>query len=76
MTGVRQDKLVPALEALIAPADRVVFDGDNQKQADFLSRSLVQADPAGLAEIADADLSLLIRSCPLGLLLDTDQPEA
>ena len=47
MTGLvlRQDKIVEALEALIAPADRVVIEGDNQKQADFLSRSLAKGDP-------------------------------
>lgn len=37
--------LVPALEALIASGDRVVIEGDNQKQADFLSRSLAEVDP-------------------------------
>src|SRR5438552_4885128 len=38
--------IVPFLEALIAPGDRVVLEGNNQKQADFLSRSLAQVDPA------------------------------
>ena len=42
---LRQEKIVEALELLIAPADRVVIEGDNQKQADFLSRSLVKVDP-------------------------------
>jgi malonate decarboxylase alpha subunit len=37
--------IVPFLEALIAPGDRVVLEGNNQKQADFLSRSLAQVDP-------------------------------
>lgn len=47
MSGLilRQEKIVEALELLIAPADRVVIEGDNQKQADFLSRSLVKVDP-------------------------------
>jgi len=54
---LRQDKLVQALEALVAPADRVVLEGNNQKQADFLSRSLVQADPKKLY-----DLHLIISS--------------
>ncbi|MFU1922154.1 malonate decarboxylase subunit alpha, partial [Klebsiella pneumoniae] len=35
-----RERLVAALEALIAPGDRVVLEGNNQKQADFLSRSL------------------------------------
>ena len=39
------DKIVAALEALILPGDRVVLEGNNQKQADFLSRSLAKADP-------------------------------
>ncbi|MEP6587442.1 MAG: malonate decarboxylase subunit alpha [Polaromonas sp.] len=38
--------IVPFLELLIAPGDRVVLEGNNQKQADFLSRSLAQVDPA------------------------------
>ncbi|MBU1490997.1 MAG: malonate decarboxylase subunit alpha, partial [Gammaproteobacteria bacterium] len=42
------DKIVAALEALVAPGDRVVLEGNNQKQADFLSRSLAQADPSRL----------------------------
>ena len=32
-----RERLVAALEALIAPGDRVVLEGNNQKQADFLS---------------------------------------
>src|SRR5215210_8216820 len=40
------EEIVPALEALVAPGDRVVLEGDNQKQADFLSRSLAAVDPA------------------------------
>jgi malonate decarboxylase alpha subunit len=38
--------IVAFLEALIAPGDRVVLEGNNQKQADFLSRSLAEVDPA------------------------------
>jgi malonate decarboxylase alpha subunit len=52
-----QKHLVQALESLIAPGDRIVLEGDNQKQADFLSRSLVQADPKKLH-----DLHLIISS--------------
>jgi malonate decarboxylase alpha subunit len=51
------DRIGEALEALIAPGDRVVLEGDNQKQADFLSRSLAQVDPAKIH-----DLHLLIGS--------------
>lgn len=40
------DDLVGMLEKLIAPGDRVVMEGNNQKQADFLSRSLAEVNPA------------------------------
>ncbi|NMF87935.1 malonate decarboxylase subunit alpha [Aromatoleum petrolei] len=46
-----QDRLVEALERLIAPGDRVVLEGNNQKQADFLSRSLARTDPAVLHDL-------------------------
>src|SRR5580698_7892077 len=49
--------IVDALQTLLEPGDAVALEGDNQKQADFLSRSLVQADPAKLH-----DLHLLISS--------------
>jgi malonate decarboxylase alpha subunit len=43
---VRRDTIVTVLETLLRPGDRVVLEGDNQKQADFLARSLAQVDPA------------------------------
>jgi malonate decarboxylase alpha subunit len=49
--------IVEALQVLIEPGDRVALEGDNQKQADFLSRALVQVDPVKLH-----DLHLLIGS--------------
>src|ERR1700721_2235601 len=52
-----QKYLVPALESLIASGDRVVLEGDNQKQADFLSRSLVQVNAKKIH-----DLHLIISS--------------
>ena len=45
------DKIVAALEALLAPGDRVVLEGNNQKQADFLSRSLAKVDPGRLHDL-------------------------
>ena len=48
---IRTDRIVEALEVLIAPGDRVVLEGNNQKQADFLSRSLVKADPGKLHDL-------------------------
>jgi malonate decarboxylase alpha subunit len=51
------EAVVEALQALLEPGDAVALEGDNQKQADFLSRSLVQVDPAKVH-----DLHLLISS--------------
>ena len=48
---VRRESIVAALEALLQPGDRVVLEGDNQKQADFLSRALAQVDPARVHDI-------------------------
>lgn len=39
------ERIVEVLERLIKPGDRVVLEGNNQKQASFLSKSLVQVDP-------------------------------
>jgi malonate decarboxylase alpha subunit len=50
-------KLVAALETLIVSGDRIVLEGDNQKQADFLSRSLIKVDPGKIH-----DLHLIISS--------------
>jgi malonate decarboxylase alpha subunit len=49
--------IVEALQALLEPGDAVALEGDNQKQADFLSRSLVQVDPKKVH-----DLHLVISS--------------
>ncbi|WPP47220.1 malonate decarboxylase subunit alpha [Pseudomonas sp. AN-1] len=45
------ERIVAALEALLAPGDRVVLEGNNQKQADFLSRSLAKVDPGRLHDL-------------------------
>jgi malonate decarboxylase alpha subunit len=50
-------RIVEALEALVAPHDRVALEGNNQKQADFLSRALAAVDPANVH-----DLHMLISS--------------
>ncbi|MEI8631973.1 malonate decarboxylase subunit alpha [Vibrio sp. PP-XX7] len=39
------DRMVDALELLIHPHDRVVLEGNNQKQADFLARCLEKVNP-------------------------------
>jgi malonate decarboxylase alpha subunit len=49
--------IVEALQSILEPGDAVALEGDNQKQADFLSRSLAQVDPGKIH-----DLHLLISS--------------
>lgn len=39
------------LEGLIAPGDKVVLEGDNQKQATFLSKTLASVDPAKVHDL-------------------------
>lgn len=43
--------LTPFLEAVIRPGDRVCLEGDNQKQADVIARTLATADPAVLHDL-------------------------
>ncbi len=43
---VQAEDIVPVLEAVVFPNDRVVLEGDNQKQATFLSQALASVDPA------------------------------
>jgi malonate decarboxylase alpha subunit len=59
LTGpfLRQERIVDALQALVVAGDRIVIEGDNQKQADFLSRSLLKVDPKKVH-----DLHLIISS--------------
>lgn len=40
-----REKTVALLEALLEPGDRICLEGNNQEQADFLARALVQVDP-------------------------------
>jgi len=44
-------KIVEALETLIQSGDRVALEGNNQKQADFLSRSLAKVDAKKVHDI-------------------------
>ncbi len=62
MTGplLPRERIVESLEALICAGDRIVLEGDNQKQADFLARSLVQLDAKKVH-----DLHLIISSISL-----------
>jgi malonate decarboxylase alpha subunit len=48
------------LEAVIRPGDRVSLEGDNQKQADFLAKALLRADPEKIH-----DLNMIIPSVSL-----------
>ena len=45
------ERIVDVLENLLAPGDRVALEGDNQKQADFLSRALVRVDPSRIHDL-------------------------
>jgi malonate decarboxylase alpha subunit len=54
---VRPGAIASVLHALLQPGDRVALEGNNQKQADFLSRALAQLDPQRVH-----DLHLLISS--------------
>jgi malonate decarboxylase alpha subunit len=57
---VKTENATELLQTLLRPGDRVVLEGDNQKQADFLARSLTQVDPGEVH-----DLHLLISSISL-----------
>lgn len=43
---IRTQAITQALEALMRPGDRVIIEGDNQKQATFLAKALAGVDPA------------------------------
>ncbi len=48
---VPRQKIIALLEAVIEPGDRVCIEGNNQKQADFLSKSLAATDPARINQL-------------------------
>jgi len=50
--AVPAERIVELLEAVIQPGDRVCLEGNNQKQADFLSESLADCDPARLNHLS------------------------
>src|SRR6266436_2248982 len=43
---IQTGKMIAAMEELLEPGDRVCLEGNNQKQADFLSRMLAEVNPA------------------------------
>lgn len=59
------DKIEQLLEAVISPNDKVVLEGDNQKQADFLAKSLTKVDPEKVH-----DLHMIMSSISLPEHLD------
>lgn len=42
---IRQAQMIQVMEEILEPGDRVCLEGNNQKQADFLSRALAQVNP-------------------------------
>lgn len=48
---VATDAIGTLLEAVLEPGDRVCLEGNNQKQADFLAKALVQVDPARVHDL-------------------------
>jgi len=44
-------RAVALLDAVLEPGDRVALEGNNQKQADFLARALVQVDTARVHDL-------------------------
>jgi malonate decarboxylase alpha subunit len=45
------DRIVDVMEKVIRPYDRVVLEGNNQKQASFLSKALAQINPKKLFDL-------------------------
>jgi malonate decarboxylase alpha subunit len=58
---VAADRVTALLEAVLEPGDRVCLEGNNQKQADFLARALVRADPG---RVKDLHLVLSVLALP------------
>jgi malonate decarboxylase alpha subunit len=63
---VEAGRVSALLAAILEPGDRVCIEGDNQKQADFLARALVQVDPA---RVRDLHLVLSVLALPEHLAL-------
>ena len=55
---VPQDKTVELMECIIRPNDIVAMEGDNQKQATFLAKSLVKVSPQKIHGLH------MVMSCP------------
>src|SRR6202171_1873226 len=48
---IKPGRLKDLLHAVIRPGDRVALEGDNQKQADYLSRTLADCDPKRINQL-------------------------
>lgn len=48
---IKTDDIVDALETLIEPGDKVVLEGNNQKQASFLSAALSKTNPTKINDL-------------------------
>ncbi|MGG0738789.1 malonate decarboxylase subunit alpha [Niallia taxi] len=48
---VDTSRIVELMELLIEPGSKVVLEGDNQKQASFLSKKLLEVDPSKVNEL-------------------------
>jgi malonate decarboxylase alpha subunit len=59
---VKTEDAVHLLEAIIRPFDKVNIEGDNQKQADFLSESLTKADTAIIHDLHMVQSSIALDS--------------
>jgi malonate decarboxylase alpha subunit len=62
---IATENIVKALEVLIKPFDKVVLEGNNQKQADFLARSFVNVNKNKVH-----DINLIMPSVSLAEHLD------
>lgn len=48
---IDNSRIVEVMEALIEPGSKVVLEGDNQKQASFLSQALVEVNPSKVHDL-------------------------
>ncbi len=56
----KPDQAVELLETVLEPEDVVCLEGDNQKQADFLARSLTEVDPDEISDLHMVQSSLVL----------------
>jgi len=56
------DRIIDLLEAVIQPGDRVCLEGNNQKQADFLSESLADCSPERINHLSMVQTVLALPS--------------